>query len=278
MNNNSLRLLACQINIPEMTTSSERDAHLTRSADLVSKSLDNNHADLVVLPELSSIDYSRPAFERLDELAEPTDGPSFQTWSTIAQRYKTHIAYGFARRCDDGFHISTGVVGPDGSLLGYYDKLHLCQYGASMEKEYFTRGDHIFTFDVNGIKCAPIICYDIRIPELSRTLVVDHGVDLILHSGAYYRDESFATWHNFTTTRAMENQVYLLSLNRAGGSYGGSAMCYPWMDENTPRSEFSEYDEELRYFEADKSVINEVRENYTFIKDRLDDYSSLRLK
>ena len=275
MNDKSLRLLACQINIPEMSTSSERNAHLSHCAGVVSQALDIQPADLVVLPELSSIDYSRPAFECLDALAEPTDGPSFKTWSVLAQKYKTHIAYGFARRGHDGFYISTGVVGPHGSLLGYYDKLHLCQYGASMEKDYFTRGNHLFTFHVNGIKCAPIICYDIRIPELSRTLVLDHGVDLILHSGAYYRDESFATWHNFTTTRAMENQIYLLSLNRAGGSYGGSAMCYPWMDENTPRSQFSEHDEELRYFEVNSNKINEVRDSYSFLRDRLGDYSSL---
>ena len=141
-------------------------------------------------------------------------------WRSVAMDHNTHVAYGFARRDQEQFYISSAMVGPDGSLIGYYDKIHLCQYGASMEKEYFTSGQHLFTFTINGIKCAPIICYDIRIPELSRTLIVDQGVDVLLHCGAYYRDESFATWHDFATTRALENQAYLLSLNRAGKYYG----------------------------------------------------------
>lgn len=275
MENNQLRLLACQINIPEMTTPHQRNTHLARCGSIISNALENEHADLVVLPELSSIDYSRQTFDHLNDLAETIDGPSFQTWREIATKYKTHIAFGFARRGATNFYISTGVVAPDGSLLGYYDKIHLCQYGASMEKDYFTRGNHIFTFNINGIKCAPIICYDIRIPELSRTLVIDQNVDLILHCGAYYRDESFATWHDFTTTRAMENQIYLLSLNRAGKSYGGSAMCYPWMDENHPRLDFSHFHEQLHYFDITSDTINEARKDYSFLADRLEGYRLL---
>ena len=275
---NTLRLLACQIDIPPMMTTQERDTHLERCAALISEALHRKHADLVVLPELSSIEYARESFGHLDVLAEALDGPSFQTWRTVALKHNTHITYGFAHKSHNGFHISTVVVGPDGSLVGHYDKIHLCQYGASMEKEYFTSGQHLFTFTVNGLKCAPIICYDIRIPELSRTLTIDQNVDLILHCGAYYRDESFATWHDFTTTRALENQIYLLSLNRAGKHYGGSAFCYPWMDDNRPRSNFSDFDEDLQYFDLSSATIKEAREGYSFLKDRLDDYRDLPLK
>ena len=82
----------------------------------------------------------------------------------------------FPARVRAGRSSAIGVVGPDGeSCAGHYDKLHLAQYGASMEKEYFNRGNHLFhLFEVNGFRLSPIICYDIRIPELSRTLVVDH--------------------------------------------------------------------------------------------------------
>lgn len=267
-----LTMLACQIHIPPMTTVAERDAHLKCSAEKVSQALQQTPADLVVLPELSGIDYARDTFAELDTLAEPLDGVSFLTWRTVAQEHNTTVVYSFPRRSERRVHISLAAVTPAGELQGYYDKLHLAQYGASMEKEYFLPGEHLLVFEVKGLRFAPIICYDIRIPELSRTLVVDHGVDVILHCGAYYRDESFSTWHAFATTRALENQVYFLSLNRAGEHYGDSLFCYPWMDENRAPLAFPAHDEDFQLIKLDRDTIQQARQNYTFLSDRLDSY------
>lgn len=270
----TLTLMACQIDIPSTTSAAERDAHLKLTAANVSAQLDNvdKPIDLIVLPELSSIDYSRDAFARLDEIAEPLHGPSFETWRKVARDRGVHVSYGFARAAEGGPFISTGVVNPDGELVGHYDKLHLAQYGASMEKEYFNRGGHLFTFKVNGFRLAPIICYDIRIPELTRALVVDHGVDVVLHCGAYYRDESFHTWHAFAIARALENQVFFLSLNRAGETYGNSLFCLPWQDENTPPENFAITDEDFRVLTLERATLDRARDEYTFLKDRLEDY------
>ncbi|WP_372611727.1 carbon-nitrogen hydrolase family protein [Aquicoccus sp.] len=268
----TLRLMACQITVPEMTSAAERDAHLAATVAKIEAQLDRQEAELVVLPELSSIDYSRATFARLDALAEPLDGPSFQAWRRVAMAHGVHVAFGFARADAGGPFICTAVVGPDGQLMGYYDKIHLAQYGASMEKEYFRRGDHVFTFEVKGFRLAPIICYDIRIPELSRALVTEHGVDAILHCGAYFRDESFHTWHPFAITRALENQVFFLSLNRAGASYGNSLFCRPWMDEVTQPVAFPEHDEAFRIVTLTRAEIDAARAGYSFLKDRLPDY------
>ncbi|WP_193142835.1 carbon-nitrogen hydrolase family protein [Meridianimarinicoccus sp. MJW13] len=268
----SLTLLACQIAIPPTTTAQARDSHLADTAAKLRERLTEKRADLVVLPELSSIDYSRAAFDQLDEIAEPLDGASFQTWAALAVEFGIHVCYGFARRDDAGTYISMAVVTPEGELAGHYDKLHLCQYGASMEKDYFSIGNGIFTFKVNGFTLSPIICYDIRFPELSRVLVLKHGVDVILHSGAYFRDPSFPTWHAFATTRALENQVFFLSLNRAGQDYGNSLFCYPWMDDTCGPQHFADRDEDFRYVAIDPQHMREARANYTFLMDRWDSY------
>lgn len=268
----ALSVLACQVAIPETTGAEARDAHLERLAALVRAALREAPADLVALPELASIDYSRAAFARLDALAEDLHGPSYESWARVAEETGAHVAYGFPRRVADGFRISVGVVAPDGRLLGWYDKLHLAQYGASMEKEYFGRGAHLCVVDVAGFRIAPIICYDIRIPELSRTLALDHGADLILHCGAYYRDPSFYSWHDFAVTRALENQVYLLSLNRAGAGFGGSVFCPPWIDETCEPLRLPEHDERLQRLTLTTAAITEARETYSFREDRLESY------
>lgn len=265
-------LLAYQMSIPAVRNVSERTLHVKIMIEKIASQLDQRPADLVVLPELSSIEYLRQAFEQLAELAEDIDGQSVNAMRTLAIKYQTAICFGMPRQVDDHYRISQITIAANGDLLGCYDKLHICQYGASMEKEYFERGNHAVVFDVAGFRFAPIICYDIRIPELSRVLTLEHEVDCILHCGAYFRDESFASWHAFATTRAMENQLYLLSLNRAGDDYGDSIFCPPWIDDDQPASRFSAHDEDFRYFVLDRKTINKVRDQYTFLKDRLASY------
>lgn len=232
-------------------------------------------ADLVVLPELSTLDYSRETFEQLEQLAETLDGSSVGKMQELAARFKSTVVFGMPSIEGRDYYISQVVISSSGELITCYDKLHICQYGASMEKDYFRRGNHLSIFEVSGIRFAPIICYDIRLPELSRTLAVNHEVDCILHCGAYYRDESFHSWHAFAETRAIENQVYLLSLNRAGANYGNSIFCLPWMDEEKTAVNFDARDEDMRYLTVQKSVIQKARQDYSFLSDRLDDYDSL---
>ena len=75
----------------------------------------------------------------------------------------------------------------------------------------------------------------------------------------------------------MENQIFLLSLNRAGENYGASLFCPPWIDERTPTTEFPARKEALVYLMADKEQIAEVRTKYSFRADRLACYDELDL-
>ena len=269
----SLKILACQIDVSASNTTSERDRHLDRVAAEIRTRLRKRRHDLVVLPELSSIDYSRTSFDNLDLLAEPLQGPSLERFGPLAREFGVTIVYGIPRRGVDAYYISQVVVDASGDPIGYFDKLHLAQYGASMEKDYFSRGDHLFVFRHRGITIAPIICYDIRIPELTRTLAIDHGVQLVLHCSAHARDESFYSWHHFSVCRAVENQIYFLSLNRAGENYGNSIFCTPWIDENNPGLRFPQTAEKFETIEVDANVIERVRRKYSLLDDRVDDYS-----
>lgn len=270
-----LRVLAGQIAIPEMKTAQDRDAHVNSVAGRIREQLKSGSADLVVLPELSSIAYSRAAFEQLDILAEPVDGATYRVFRELAVEQNLTIVFGIARRSSDAVHISHVAVGPDGEIIGHFDKLHAAQFGFSEEKEFFSPGNHLFTFECGGVQIAPIICYDIRFPELIRTLVVKHGVQLLLHCGAYGRDKSFDSWHAFVTARAIENQIYVLSLNRAGELFGDSVFCGPWVDREHPSVNFPAADEAFKFFDIDLQHLAEMRQKYTFLADRFADYDGM---
>lgn len=271
----TLTILACQIRVPPVASGVDRDRHLDRVAAEIRSHLRRRQYDLVVLPELSSIDYSAASFDNLDVLAEPLDGPSHQRFGPLAREFGVTVVYGIPRREDQAYFVSQVIVDGGGEPLGYFDKLHLAQYGASMEKDYFERGKHIFIFEVQGIRIAPIICYDIRIPELTRTLAVEQGVQLVLHCSAHARDESFYSWHHFSVCRAVENQIYFLSLNRAGEKYGNSIFCTPWVDQNSPGIRFPETAEKFETIEIETDLIDNIRKEYPLLYDRLGNYSTL---
>ena len=230
-----LKILACQIDIPETRVEADKYRHLKRVCSRIDEKLTDEAVDIIVLPELTNLEYSRESFNLLAELAEPLTGQSFEIFSALAIRHQAYVVYGQATSRDGKYFITQVVIDRFGNLVGHYDKLHIAQYGSSMEKEYFERGDQVLVFEVDGIRIAPIICYDIRIPELFRTLCTEYSVQLVLHCGAYARDESFYSWHQFAMTRAIENQCFLLSLNRAGEHFGDSIFYPPWVDENSTR-------------------------------------------
>lgn len=262
-----ITILACQIEVPNFSDAKSRDAHNKRVAGLIDTKLSKKHCDLVVMPELSSLDYSIDAFENLTELAESTTGSSFTIFSSLAKKHKSTLVYGIARRGENGAYISQIIVGPDGKLDGYYDKIHLAKIKNSHENIFFKDGNKTLCINIRGFKISPIICYDIRFPELSRKLAIKDGVEVILHCGAYKKDPTFYSWHSFAITRALENQVYFLSLNRAGKDFGHSIFCEPWVDEETPPFKFNS-SEQLEIFELRKDRVNNAREKITFLKDR----------
>lgn len=277
----SVTILACQIDVPAMTRGAERTAHMDRVARAIDFELaSNGPVDLVVLPELGSLDYSRSCFDRLSDLAEPLEAsPTIESLRKVAQTNGVAILAGMARQepgkdaGPDSF-ITQALIAADGKLAAHYDKLHIAQFGESTEKDYFVRGDRLLVFEIGGFTFGTIICYDIRIPELSRVLARRHGVDVILHPTAFCRDETFHTWQAFATTRAIENQVYFVSVNRAGDDFGDSMLIEPWMDETVPLRQLSTGEEFARWT-LSRSVLDHARSSYPFLSDVRDDYESL---
>ena len=286
----SVTILACQIDVPPITTAEQREAHTDRVAHAIDTELARGGpVDLVVLPELGTLDYSRSCFDRIADLAEPLDAsPTIDRLGRVAHRHGVPILAGMERLGPQSgprsgprselagqAFISQALITAEGRLAAHYDKLHIAQFGDSTEKDYFTQGDHLLVFSAGGFTFGTIICYDIRIPELSRTLARRHGVDVILHPTAFCRDETFHSWQAFATTRAVENQVYFVSVNRAGADFGESMLVEPWMDETVPLRRLSTA-EELARWTLSRARLDRARESYPFMDDARHNYDALR--
>jgi len=227
-----------------------------------------------LLPELSSSGYGVKTFENLSKVAEDEDGPSFRCFSALAKEYGCHICYGFPRKSGQLFCISQGVVSPTGKLVLIYDKVHICQFGSCVEKMYFSRPDIIPRlpfFTINSVNIGIAICYDIRFPEYTRKLAIEHNIHVLLHAGGWSRDTGFITWHTFVITRAVENQIYIMSNNRASENNGATIFCPPMISE-TSKVQVLGTEEGLIVGEISVDFIRKARNEHNYRGDRLSKY------
>ncbi|MGD9189458.1 MAG: amidohydrolase [Desulfobacteraceae bacterium] len=169
--------------------------------------------DLIVLPEMFSTGFSMSA----ETLAEPMSGKAVTWMQAKAQASKTVITGSLIIGQSDKFYNRLVWARPDGSLATY-DKKHLFRYAD--EDSVYTAGGERITMDLKGWRVRPFICYDLRFPIWCRNL--DLAYDLALFVANWPARRS-AHWRKLLVARAIENQSYVIGVNRVGIDGNGHA-------------------------------------------------------
>jgi deaminated glutathione amidase len=194
-------------------------------------------SDLIVLPEICCF---RAGMKQYAEIAQPIDGALSKHVATLAQTHTTWILLGsFAER--DGEHVynSSVLFAPTGERAAVYRKIHL--FGVDLddgttvnESDAYTPGTAPCQTHILGWQTGLSICYDLRFPELFRSLA-NTGLDLILAPSDFTAATGEAHWETLCRSRAIENQCYLVAANQCGhnrvtgvASYGHSMIVDPW--------------------------------------------------
>ncbi|MCS7136972.1 MAG: carbon-nitrogen hydrolase family protein [Candidatus Caldarchaeum sp.] len=113
---------------------------------------------------------------------------------------------------------STPVVGPDGGLMGWQDKIHLYR----SEKQFFTPGREIHVFRHRGIGFGVLICHDVAFPELGRIMAL-RGADLLLNPSRM-PSPAIQPWHTYLESRCLENRVAAAAPNTYIASATGNSV------------------------------------------------------
>ena len=148
----------------------------------------------------------------------------------LAAKHRVNIVAGSVSNLRDGKVYNTAMVfDREGCCIASYDKTHL--FTPMGEDGYYTPGDHLCRFTLDGVECGLIICYDIRFPELTRSLTVP-GLDMLFVVSQWPKVRTFHL-RSLTTARAIENQMFVVCCNSCGTAgetvYGGnSAIIDPW--------------------------------------------------
>lgn len=170
--------------------------------------------DVVVLPELWSTGY---ALDAARQLASPLGGEDAAWLGGLAREHGVAFAGGSVLSLRDGrVYNRAQIVDREGRYAAGYDKIHL--FRLMDEDKYLAQGAETLCFDLAGMRCAAVICYDIRFCELTRKLAVD-GAEVLFVSAEWPLPRR-EHWLTLLRARAIENQMYVVACNRCGVTDG----------------------------------------------------------
>jgi omega-amidase len=236
---------------------------LQRAADLVQRAASLG-AHLVALPEMCLSGFT---MEPKDH-AVGLDSPQVQALGKIAASNGVHVLAGVAaREVVDGrevFQNTALLFGPGGELEASYRKQKLFAY--AKEHASYEPGDGSAIAMVRGVRISLFICYDLRFPELFRAVAPDVDAMFVIANWPAGRRPH---WDALLPARAIENQCYVVGVNRtgeAGGlSYnGGSAAYDPWGERLVPTTNT---DGAPGYVVLSAERVAEIRSRFPFIRD-----------
>lgn len=251
-----MRLAAVQMDI----VWHDRAANHAHAWDLAAAAKASD-VDLVVFPEMFSTGFSMDTAVT----AEAGDGSTPTLLRSMARELNINVVGGFA--LSDGAQRPKNValsVDRYGKDLALYAKIH--QIALLQEDAHYQAGDQPQPFALGSMKAACLVCYDLRFPELFRTLADGCGLMVIIAS---WPAERQAHWDLLLRARAIENQCFVAGVNRVGEGgdlsfTGGSAIIDPTGDVIASAGD----QETLLIADIEPKRIDAVRSAMPFLKDR----------
>ena len=239
------------------------EENFSHAAQLVAKAMEES-PDVLVLPETWNTGFFPK--ENLEDCCDRDGQQVKEVFGALAAKYKVNIVAGSVSNVRGGKVYNTAMVfDREGSCVASYDKTHL--FTPMGEDNYYTPGDHLCTFTLDGVKCGLIICYDVRFPELTRSLSVP-GLDMLFVVSQWPKVRTFHL-RSLTTARAIENQMFVVCCNSCGTAgetvYGGnSAIIDPWGETIA----LAGGTEEILTADCDLQILANIRGSIPVFRDR----------
>jgi predicted amidohydrolase len=172
-------------------------------------------AQLTVFPECALTGYCFDSLEEALPHGQPIPGPSTECLSQLCVELQVSAIYGLLERDGSRLYNACVLVGPQG-VVGSYRKVHLPYLGVD---RFTTPGDRPFAVHKAGeVRVGMSICYDGSFPEAARVLALKKADLIVLPTN--WPPGAEATAQHVPNTRALENHVYYMAINRVGTERG----------------------------------------------------------
>jgi predicted amidohydrolase len=231
--------------------------------------------EVVVLPEMFSTGFSM----RPGDLSEKMNGCTMDWMKKIAAEKKIILTGSIIIEEQGNYYNRLIWLQPDGRY-GSYDKRHL--FGYAGEHDHYNPGNKRLITSVNGWKINLQVCYDLRFPVWARqsystgqpgSLKQEENIlpefDLLIYVANWPEKRNHA-WKILLQARAIENQCFVVGVNRVGTDgeghyYSGDSMIIDPMGELLYTKA---HEEDANTIVLDKKNLDEIRNKLPFLKDR----------
>jgi len=203
-------------------TPNDVQANIDKGVAWLEKAVQEYDAELVVFPETVTTSFvTGLEVNELWDLVDEAPGRITAEIQKAAKAHGVHVVWPSYRRGPERgvVYNSSILIGPDGDIIGIYDKTDPFPLERSDCGGWVTLGNRADVFETALGSIGMIICYDGDFPELSRLLAVK-GAEIILRPSALLR--SFDIWYITNCARAYDNHVYVVATNAVGPDAGGS--------------------------------------------------------
>ena len=219
--------------------------------------------DLIILPEMWNTGYS---LENIRDIADRNGQETIALMSELAKKHQINIHAGSVADLRDGeVYNTTYLFDRQGQVVGQYSKIHL--FRLMDEEKYLQAGGDIGLFQFDGVQLGTMICYDLRFPELTRTMSL--GGAQVVFLPAEWPYPRLNHWRHLQIARAIENQMFVVSVNRVGKAgdtefFGHSMVVDPWGEV------LFEADDKagIHHVTIDLGVVPEIRQRIPIFEDR----------
>ena len=187
----------------------------SENLSMLDKKIDalDGKTDLIILPEMFSTGFSmNPA-----ELAQKMDGTTIKWICSKSLKIGADITGSLIISEKGNYYNRLIWAKPDGRLFTY-DKKHLFRFAG--EEKVYSAGNQRLTIDLCGWKIRPFICYDLRFPVWTRNMDNIYDLSIFIANWPEIRSPH---WKTLLEARAIENQSYVVGVNRVGKDGNGSS-------------------------------------------------------
>ncbi|MGK9476032.1 nitrilase-related carbon-nitrogen hydrolase [Melioribacter sp. OK-6-Me] len=219
----------------------------------------NTNLDLIVFPEMTLTGFTM----KQKDFGEDIDGRSFKYFIDLSNRLKSDIVCGIIEKENTNYYNSS-IHFSNGLIAAVYRKIHL--FSHAKENNFYNSGKEIVVTKVGGISTGLSICYDLRFPELYR-LLRKKGSEICIDIANWPVDR-IEHWRILLRARAIENQCYMIGVNRTGNDpynkYNGYSSVYDPMGNLI--TELKD-EEKIIVTKIDTDFIKKVRDEFKFGDD-----------
>lgn len=227
--------------------------------------------ELLVFPEMTLTGFTMNTALAGEEMLF---SPTLRFFKDLSKQYKMAMAFGYVEDFGGEFYNKFMLVS-EGRILYDYDKIHPFNYGE--EGQHYIGGHEVKTVILKDMEMSGFVCYDLRFPEIFQAVADSVQMILVI---ANWPKERVLHWETLLRARAIENQCYIIGVNRTGKGNGieymESSMAFDPLGERLTKAHSKS---ELMVVEVDGKKVKEVREQFPFRQDRqLELYESFYTK